>query len=143
MELGAFVPDAAKMFAFRNKKGRHAMKLPLQITLRDISHSDAVEQAIRDKAEKLDQFYPQIMSCRVTVKMPGKHKHSGRQFAVRIDITVPGNEIVVNRERDEDVYVSLRDAFDAARRQLEDYNRKQRGDVKYHEPPPGAAEFNE
>jgi ribosomal subunit interface protein len=119
------------------------MKLPLQITLRDISHSDAVEQAVREKAEKLDQFYPQIMGCRVTVEMPGKHKHQGRQFAVRIDITVPGSEIVVNRERDEDVYVALRDGFDAARRQLEDYNRRQRGDVKHHEPPQRAAAVEE
>ncbi len=111
------------------------MKLPLQITLRDIAHSDAVEQAIREKAGKLDQFHAHIMSCRVTVEIPGKHKHHGKTFSVRIDITVPGNEIVVNRERDEDIYVVLRDAFDAAKRQLEDYSRRQRGDVKHHEHP--------
>lgn len=110
------------------------MKLPLQIVLRDIQHSDAVEAAIREKAEKLDQFYPDIMGCRVVVELPGKHKHQGKEFSVRIDITVPGNEIVINRERDEDVYVVLRDAFDAAKRKLEDYARKQRGEVKAHEP---------
>ncbi len=110
------------------------MKLPVQIVLRDIPHSDAIESDIRARVDKLDQFYPEIMSCRVVVELPGKHKHQGKEFNVRIDITVPGSEIVVNRERDEDLYVALRDAFDAARRRLEDYARKQRGDVKVHEP---------
>lgn len=110
------------------------MKLPVQIVLRDIPHSDAIESDIRARVDKLDQFYPEIMCCRVVVELPGKHKHQGKEFNVRIDITVPGSEIVVNRERDEDLYVALRDAFDAARRRLEDYARKQRGDVKVHEP---------
>jgi ribosomal subunit interface protein len=108
------------------------MKLPLQIILRDIAQSEAVETAIREKVDKLDHFYPHIMSCRVTVEMPGKHKNQGKDFAIRIDITVPGSEIVVNKEHGEDIYVVLRDAFDAAKRQLEDYGRKQRGDVKSH-----------
>jgi ribosomal subunit interface protein len=106
------------------------MRLPLQITLRDIDHSDAVEQAIREKAEKLQQFHPNIMACRVTVEIPGKHKNHGKAFAVAIDVTVPGGEIVINRDRNEDLYVALRDAFDAARRQLEEHARKQRGEVK-------------
>lgn len=110
------------------------MKLPLQIVMRDIPHSDAVEADIRSRVEKLDQFYPDIMSCRVVVEIPGKHRHQGKQFVVRIDLTVPGSEIVINRERDEDIYVVLRDAFDAAKRKLEDYARKQRGEVKTHEP---------
>ncbi len=111
------------------------MKLPLQITLRDIAHSDAVETTIREKAAKLDHFYPHIMSCHVVVEMPGKHKHQGKTFNVKLDIKVPGHEIVVSKEQDEDIYVVLRDAFDAAKRQLEDYGRKQRGDVKRHELP--------
>lgn len=108
------------------------MRLPLQITLRDMPHSDALEQDIRNRVEKLEQFHPHLMGCRVTVEMPGKHKHQGKDFNVRIDITAPGHEIVVNREHGEDIYVVLRDAFDAARRQLEDYNQKQRGEVKKH-----------
>ena len=109
------------------------MNIPLQITLLDIPHSEAVEAKIKEKAEKLDQFYSSIMSCRVAVEIPGKHKHQGKLFNVRIDITVPGGEIVVNRHQHEDIYVALRDAFDAARRQLEDYGRKQRGATKFHE----------
>jgi ribosomal subunit interface protein len=102
------------------------MRLPLQITLRDIHHSDAIEQAIREKAEKLNQFHSNIMACRVTVETPAKHKNRGKEFMVAIDLTVPGNELVINRERNEDLYVALRDAFNAARRQLEELARKQR-----------------
>ena len=110
------------------------MQIPMQITLRDVEHSEALETHIRDKAKKLDEFFDHIMSCRVVVEMPHKHHHQGKQFNVRIDIGVPGSEIVVNRDHAEDVYVALRDAFDAAKRQLEDYVRKIRGDVKTHAP---------
>ena len=108
------------------------MQTPLQITIRDVEHSEALETRIRDKAAKLEEFFDRIVSCRVVVEMPHKHHHQGKQFNVRIDIGVPGNEIVVNRDHDEDVYVALRDAFDAAKRQIEDYSRKMHGDVKKH-----------
>lgn len=110
------------------------MQSPLQITVRDIPHSDALDAHIREKVEKLEQFYPHIIGCRVVVEMPEKHKHQGRRFNVRIDLTVPGGELAVNRDFNEDIYVALRDAFDAARRRLEDYGRIQRGEVKAHEP---------
>ena len=110
------------------------MQLPLQLTIRDVDHSEALETHIRDKAKKLDEFFDHIMSCRVVVEVPHKHHHQGKQFNVRIDIGVPGSEIVVNRDHAEDVYVALRDAFDAAKRQLEDYARKLHGNVKAHKP---------
>lgn len=109
------------------------MQIPLQITIRDVEHSEALETHIREKAKKLDQFFDHIMSCRVVVEMPHKHHRQGKQFNVRIDIGVPGREIVANLEHAEDVYVALRDAFDAARRQLDDYVHKLRGEVKKHE----------
>jgi len=110
------------------------MQLPLQITIRDVEHSEALETHIRDKAKKLDESFDHIMSCRVVVEVPHKHHHQGKQFNVRIDIGVPGSEIVVNRDHAEDVYVALRDAFDAAKRQLEEYARKLHGNVKTHQP---------
>jgi len=114
------------------------MQLPLQITWRGIKHSDAAEAQIREKAEKLDQFYDRIMGCRVMVESPHEHHHKGNLFHIRIDITVPGGEIVVRRSPEahsahEDIYVVIRDAFDAARRQLQDYARKQRGEIKRHD----------
>ncbi len=117
------------------------MQQPLQITFRGIPHSDAMETAIREKAAKLDKFYDRIMSCRVMVEAPHSHHHKGKLYHVRIDLTVPDDELVVNRtptkdHAHEDAYVAIRDAFDAARRQLQDYARKQRGKVKSHEAPP-------
>jgi ribosomal subunit interface protein len=110
------------------------MQIPLQITIRDIERSDALETHIREKANKLEEFFERITSCRVVVEMPHKHHHQGKQFKVRIDIGVPGSEIVVNRDHAEDVYVALRDGFDSAKRQLEEYARELRGDVKMHQP---------
>jgi ribosomal subunit interface protein len=104
-----------------------------------MEHSDAVEKAIREKAAKLEQF-SEIMSCRVTVQMINKHQHKGVMYHVSADITVPGGEIVASRDRGidhshEDIYVAIRDCFDAARRQLQDYQRKSHQKVKTHEVP--------
>ena len=113
------------------------MKLPIEITFRDIPRSEAIETAVRAKAAKLEEFYDRIMSCRVVVESPHRHRHKGNIYHVRIDLTVPGKEMVIRRDpkehsAHEDVYVAIRDAFDAAKRQLEDYARRQRGDVKTH-----------
>ncbi|MGK2941453.1 MAG: ribosome hibernation-promoting factor, HPF/YfiA family [Immundisolibacter sp.] len=94
------------------------MRLPLQITARGIELTEAIESAVRKKAEKLDHFSDQIMACRVVIECPHKHHHKGVLYNVHIDLTVPGAELVVKREPNEDLYVALRDAFDAAGRQL-------------------------
>jgi ribosomal subunit interface protein len=106
------------------------VQIPLQITFRGIGQSDAIEAVIREKAAKLNQFHPRIMSCAVVVDVPGRHQHKGKEFVVHIDLKIPGEEIAVNRHHDEDIYVALRDAFDAARRQLEEAARRQHDDMK-------------
>lgn len=117
------------------------MKLPLQITFRHLERSEALEADIREKAEKLDQYCDQIMSCRVVVDTPHQHHHQGQLFSISVDLTVPGGEIVASRTADEhhaheDPYVAVRDAFNAVQRRLEDYVRVQKRKVKLHEPPP-------
>jgi len=111
------------------------MQVPLQITVRDVPHSRTLDASIREKMAKLEEFDPRITSCRVTVAESNKHHHQGRQFSVHIDLRVPGREIAVTREHHEDVFVAVRDAFDAAKRQLEDVVREKRSDVKVHEIP--------
>ena len=112
------------------------MQLPLQITAHDFPLPETVETEIRDKAAKLETYYDGIIHCRVTVEaLVGHHRHGG-PYTVRIDLTVPGTELIVNRQADEELSVAIRDAFDAMRRQLEDYARHQRGDVKAHETTP-------
>ncbi|MBI3782570.1 MAG: ribosome-associated translation inhibitor RaiA [Deltaproteobacteria bacterium] len=116
------------------------MQLPLQVTFRGMEPSAAVEQRIRERSEKLNRYHDRIISCRVVVETPHRHHHQGKLFHVRIDLTVPQHELVVNREPEhkphEDIYVAIRDAFDAAQRQLEDLSRRQQGLVKHHETSP-------
>ncbi|MEJ2554317.1 MAG: ribosome-associated translation inhibitor RaiA [Gammaproteobacteria bacterium] len=113
------------------------MKLPLQINFRNMEGSEAMRNNIEERAGKLDQFCDQIMSCRVMVEAQHRHRQAGNIYHVRIDITVPGKELVVSREPHEhhshtDAYVAIRDAFNAARRQLENYARQRRREVKSH-----------
>ena len=112
--------------------------IPLQISFRNLDKSEALETKIREKVEKLGQFYPSINSCRVVVEQLHKHHHQGNHFHVRMDLKVPGHELIAGREPDlnhayTDVYVALRDATHAMRRQLEDLLRRQQGHVKHHE----------
>jgi cold shock CspA family protein len=118
----------------------NAMLLPLQITFRNMHRSEAIEEAIRERAERLDRFCNRIMGCRVVVETRHRH-HQGNLYHLRIDLTLPGHEIVVGREPAlhrayEDVYVAIRDAFDAAGRRLEDFVRRDDMRVKAHELPP-------
>jgi cold shock CspA family protein/ribosome-associated translation inhibitor RaiA len=143
------------------------MEIPLQITFRNMSPSRAIEDNIREKASKLEAFYDRIMSCRVIVEAPHRHHRKGKVYEVRIDVTVPGGELVINRspkrlkaakpslaeppetkliESHEpskhaahtDVYVAIRDAFNAAGRKLQDHAHRQSGAIKVHEGPPRA-----
>jgi len=114
------------------------MQTPLQVTFRDVPPSEAIETRIREKAEKLGRYYDPIMGCRVVVQMSQRHKHQGKLHSVGIDLTVPGAELVANNAEHEDVYVAIRDAFAAITRQLEDYARRQRGEVKTHTAAPNA-----
>lgn len=133
--------------------------IPTQITFRGLAHSDELESDIRERVGWLEQFYSAIARCRVLIEVPHRHHHDGRHFHVRIEMTVPGGApIVVSHEpslhgRVKDVEdeahhketeiesvhrygrVAVHEAFNAARRRLEDFAREQRGSVKTHEVP--------
>jgi len=100
-----------------------------------MSHSDAIEAKINEKSSKLESFYERIMGCRVVVEELQRRHRRGNLYSVRIDITVPGKELAVSRQENEDAYVAIRDAFDAAVRLLEEHGRQKRGVVKAHTEP--------
>ncbi len=107
------------------------MQSPLQVSFHQIDHSDAVEDFVEKKVEKLERYCDRIIGCKVAVDRPPHHHHKGNPFHVRLEVSVPGDTIVINRDPGDreahgDVYVVLRDAFDAAQRKLEDYARMQR-----------------
>lgn len=119
------------------KRAGKTAGLPSQITLHGIAPSPAIEQALRRKMAWLRRYFPRILACRVTVEAPHRHQRKGQLYNVRIDLTVPGGALAVARspslhQAHEDLLVAVRDAFDAARRELMDYARRQRGQVKGH-----------
>jgi ribosomal subunit interface protein len=120
----------------------NSQPVPLvELAFRNMDASPAVEDRVRTQIAKLGQFHDHVMACRVVVECHHRHHHKGNLFHVRIDLTIPDHELVVNREpkehqAHEDVYVAIRDAFDAMRRQLQDTVRIRRGKVKHHETPP-------
>jgi cold shock CspA family protein/ribosome-associated translation inhibitor RaiA len=116
------------------------MDVPLTITFRGMDTSEAAEQQIRNRAQALGRVHGRITACKVVLESSHHRHQKGNIFHVAITITVPGKEIVVNRDpgqhhAHEDAYVAIRDAFDAARRRLEDHVRVQGGAIKAHEAP--------
>ena len=118
------------------------MQIPLQITFKNMDSSPAIEARIEERVAKLERFSDRVTSCRVLVEAPHRHHHKGRLYRVTVDLTLPPKQKVVatrehkNDHAHEDVYVAIRDAFDAVQRRLEDAARKNRGKVKHHEAPP-------
>jgi ribosomal subunit interface protein len=117
------------------------MRIPLEVTFRHMEPSAAAEARIAEKVAKLEQIHSGITRCHVVVEAPHEHNRQGKLFHVGIDLTLPGGELLVTRghhhqsHAHEDVYVAIRDAFDSAKRRLDDYTRQQRGDVKHHQQP--------
>jgi|SRR5579863_4575076 len=132
------------------------MMLPVQVTFRNMKHSAEVEDWILAEAEKLETFYHRIIGCRVAVELPHRHHKKGKPLHIRIELILPGKEIVIKREPvaihrapvngeaaaashvpakspHADLQLVIHDAFKAAGRRLQDYARRQRGDVKKHE----------
>jgi ribosomal subunit interface protein len=115
------------------------MQMPVQITFRHMASSPEVEERIQERAEALERFFDRITSCRVVIECR-QPRQEGNIYQARIDLSVPGREIVVGRDTKaqhahQDVFAAIRDAFDAARRQLEDYARDRRGEAKVHSVP--------
>jgi ribosomal subunit interface protein len=116
------------------------MKLPLQITFKNVDSTEAIESSIRRHAERLDRFFSRIMRCHVVVSSPQRRHRKGKLYCVGIHLTIPQHEIAVNRAPGldhayEDIEVAIREAFNAAARQLEEHARRMRGDVKVHPVP--------
>jgi len=107
------------------------IQLPVRITFRNMEPSPTLEAKIREKASKLERFHGRITDCRVSVEAPHRHHQKGQLYKVSIDLSLPGQEILAttgtgDNHAHEDPYVAVRDAFDAAARQLEDTLHRQR-----------------
>jgi len=126
----------------------------VEVTFRNMKTSAWLEKDIRERAGKLETYCPDIVACRVLVGIPHRHHEHGNRFEVHIDVVVPGEELAVSHspsirvtksdgegavgKRTEilgmrkDVLLVVRDAFAAAKRQVQDYARRRRLAVKAH-----------
>lgn len=112
-----------------------------QIEFRHMAPSEALSSDISRRIAHLEHLFDRVVGCRVVVEAPHRHHRQGKLYRVSVEIDVPGRRLVANHARPhdhahEDAHVAVRDAFDAAARQLQDHAREWRGDVKSHTEPP-------
>lgn len=100
------------------------MHLPTQLTFHDIERTEPLEAYVRMRAEKLPTFHSHILACRIALEAPHRHQRHGRAYRVRIDLSVPGRELCVNRTTESDLYAAIDDAFDHAARVLKAHNER-------------------
>lgn len=117
------------------------MKIPMQITFHGLPHSQEIESKVTEAAEKLHRIYAEIVSCRVVVDFANRRHKKGNIYRIHVDLSVPGTELNVGRESGDkdthkDVLVAIRDAFNAMERQLQEYAKERRGEVKRGGPAP-------
>lgn len=113
------------------------MQIPLEIDFHGVDRSPALEARIRELATRLERFSDHIARARVVVGARNRNHQQGNLFDATVHVTLPGGQVVAHGGRPEDparqdVYLAVRDAFRAARRQLQDLERRRRGDVKTH-----------
>lgn len=112
------------------------METPFKLDLRNVVLPVSIERRIDRKVAKMDRLFDGIIGCHLTLSRPGAQPHKAGRFDVRLEITVPGKAIIVNRPQSENLAVAIREAFDAGIRQVEEYARMRRNNVKHHAEPP-------
>ena len=117
-----------------NNKETFMLQVPAQITFRGLAHSESIKEHIQEKVDKIQQFCHNIISCHVVIEFENKNQRRGNLHNTRITVTVPGKELVTTHNEAEDMYVSIRDAFEDITRQLENYVEHTQGQTKNHQP---------
>ncbi len=124
-----------------NKWEGTAMEVPLEINFHNLDKTEWAEADIRSRVVKLNKIYDRLTACRVSVEAPHRQHRTGNLFEVRIEMTVPGKTLMVDKEPHHakekyataDLRVAIRDAFKAAERQLKSFKQQISGEVKPHE----------
>ena len=106
--------------------------MKLNIDSRNFEITDSIRTAIEARLMGLEELFPRIQSCHVSLNVPHRHHHKGMKYSIRIDIILPGKEIIVRRDAAEDLYVALHDACGVAKEQILTYSQRRRREVKFH-----------
>lgn len=106
------------------------MQVPLQITFHNLPHSEAIASRIEQQFGKLCCLYDRIINCQVVVEIPHQHRHKGNSYHIRINLALPGEKLVIDRDNsnsfNNNAYIAIRDAFNAAQRKLKQYSELQK-----------------
>jgi ribosomal subunit interface protein len=105
------------------------MQIPVKIAYRGLRASEAVSDLVHKKAAKLERYFDRITGCSVALEVPSTHHRHGKHYRVRIELSVPGQKLVVGRDpaetkSHEDLYAAINAAFREAKRQLQDHARR-------------------
>ena len=116
------------------------MAIPLELSFRHLKRSDFIEDKIKERCKRLESLSGEITYCHVVVSAPHHHQNKGNHYEVNVELRVPGTELAVTKntgvsDAHEDLYVAIRDAFEAVERQLTRWKEKRRLDVKAHSRP--------
>ncbi len=117
------------------------MAITIELSFRNLERSEFIEDNIKQRCKRLESLSDEITFCHVVVSAPHQHQHKGNHYEVHVELRVPGTELAVTKntgvsDAHEDLYVALRDAFEALERQLNRWKEKRRSDVKEHSRPP-------
>ena len=107
------------------------MQTPLRISFHGTTPTDAITTYVGARAAKLERFHDRLIGCHVVIEKPHRHKTHGDNHRVRVDLVVPGQELVVSRggggrKGGEDLYASIDAVFEAAQRVLSEHTRARR-----------------
>jgi ribosome-associated translation inhibitor RaiA len=107
------------------------MQTPLQLTFRNVAHSDALATHVNRRAEKLEHLFDRIISCHVVVERAGHHQSRGEQYRITVNLGLPGHEILVSHAPSEgrfldDARETADRAFDDVEHELENWVKRRR-----------------
>lgn len=115
------------------------MSNEFQIVFHNIDQSDALTDSVNKRVEKLRRYNGDIIGGRVVLDSPHNNHHKGKVYSVTLELHTPNKEVVVTQEQHdnhahEDLYVAIRDAFNAAERQLKSVDKKHRKQAVHKNP---------
>ena len=102
------------------------MEKPVQVTFHNLQHSDAVEADVRARVAKLEAIGDRMTACRVVIDSPHRNQGGAKTFEVKIEMSFPGQTLVVDREPVGDLQAALASAFDVAKKRIKSHRDKQR-----------------
>lgn len=103
----------------------------IQVVFHNIDQSDSLIEAVNKRIEKLERYCSEIIGGRVVLDSPHNHHYKGKVYSVSLEVHTPQLEVRVNQDQHdnhahEDLYIAIRDAFNAAERQLKSVDKKHR-----------------